>query len=130
MESNMIRTAAIVDRYIALWNERDGERRQSEVARLWSVRGAHLTASGRAIGHGAIAARIAREHARFVANGRFCLRPASEVASSGNVVRFDWQMVAADSGTPKATGLEFLILDDEGRIQFDYQFENAPATAI
>jgi hypothetical protein len=38
-----------------------------------------------------------------------------------NVVTFNWEMIAAD-GKVLAVGLEFLVLDEQGRIAVDYQF--------
>jgi hypothetical protein len=37
-------------------------------------------------------------------------------------VTFHWEMLSANGDTVLARGLEFLIIDDEGRILIDYQF--------
>jgi hypothetical protein len=37
-------------------------------------------------------------------------------------VRFGWEMVPAEGGEPAGAGVEFVILDAQGRIRFDYQF--------
>jgi hypothetical protein len=36
-------------------------------------------------------------------------------------VKFNWEMVSSD-GEAVAVGLEFLVLDPDGRIRLDYQF--------
>ena len=35
---------------------------------------------------------------------------------------FRWEMLPADSETVLESGLEFLVVDDEGRILIDHQF--------
>ena len=40
----------------------------------------------------------------------------------GDVVTFRWEMLLADSETVLAGGLEFLIVDDDGRILADHPF--------
>ena len=52
-------------------------------------------------------------------------RAARTARLRGDVLTFRWEMLLADSETVLATGLEFLILDDEGRILTDHPF--APA---
>jgi hypothetical protein len=38
------------------------------------------------------------------------------------VVAFYWEMLPANADTVLVKGLEFLIINDEGRILVDYQF--------
>jgi hypothetical protein len=42
-----------------------------------------------------------------------------------DTVTFNWEMVAPDGEKVLAVGLEFLVLDDRGRIVADYQFNLA-----
>ena len=39
-----------------------------------------------------------------------------------DAVTFHWEMLPADSEKVVATGLEFLLVDGQGRIRADYQF--------
>jgi hypothetical protein len=39
-----------------------------------------------------------------------------------DVVKFRWEMVGKATGEVAGVGLEFLVLDEEGRIRTDYQF--------
>ena len=52
-------------------------------------------------------------------------RAAPTARLRGDVVTFRWEMLLADSETVLASGLEFLIVDDDGRILVDHPF--APA---
>ena len=47
------------------------------------------------------------------------IRPA-EAHHDG--VRIHWEMAPAAGGDPVAGGVQFLLLDTEGRVRFDYQF--------
>jgi hypothetical protein len=57
-------------------------------------------------------------------------RAASPTPTSGSssgerlrdVVKFRWKMVSTKDGAVAGLGLEFLVIDAEGRIRSDYQF--------
>jgi hypothetical protein len=44
-----------------------------------------------------------------------------KAARVGDVVKFSWAMVRTD-GQVAAVGLEFLVLEADGRARLDYQF--------
>jgi hypothetical protein len=129
----------LADRYIALWNEADPDRRRRLIEELWTEDGVHtlqppeemraiatrpgigLTASLEARGHDALEARATSAHEQFVAPGAFSFRRRDNVERVADVVKFNWEMVAAN-GDVAAVGLEFLLLDPDGRIRRDYQF--------
>ncbi|MGH2741104.1 MAG: hypothetical protein ACRDLY_05075 [Thermoleophilaceae bacterium] len=127
----------LVDRYAAIWNEPDVERRRSAVAALWTEDALHVlqpprevqqaaaaldvTPTFQARGHGQLEARVARAYEEFVAPGRFSFRPQENAARLGDVVKFGWEMVSS-SGEVAGVGLEFVVLDADGRIRTDYQF--------
>ncbi len=50
------------------------------------------------------------------------LRAAPGARQRRDVVTFRWEMLLAGSETVLASGLEFLIVDDEGRILVDHPF--------
>jgi hypothetical protein len=52
-------------------------------------------------------------------------RAAPTARLHGDVVTFRWEMLLADSETVLAGGLEFLIVDDDGRILADHPFAAA-----
>ena len=115
----------LVDRYIAVWNEPDAERRRKEIARLWSEDGAHYTKTLEARGYGALEARIASAHERFVSEGHCVFRAIDAIACHHNTVKFYWTMAPADGGDVTSVGSDVFILDADGRIRADYQYIEA-----
>lgn len=112
----------LVERYVAVWNERDAERRRRAIAELWAEDGAHYTNSVVARGHDAIATRIAGAHQRLVLDGGYIFRPVDNIDGHHNTVKFNWLMIPAAGGDVSAVGFDFFVLGDDGRIQVDYQF--------
>jgi hypothetical protein len=120
----------LVDRYVAVWNQPDAELRRRGIAELWTEDGMHLTPSLEARGYEAIETRVAGAYQRFVEVGGYLFRAtANTVDGHHNVVRFNWEMVPATGGAVEAAGFDFLILGDDGRIRYDYQFAN-PVPAL
>jgi hypothetical protein len=127
----------LVDRYVALWNEPDADRRRRAVAELWTEDAVHflqppqevreaaaaldVTAVFQARGHRELDARVGRAYEQFVAPGEYSFRSQGTDARIGDVVKFRWEMVST-GGVVAAVGLEFLVLDADGRIRLDYQF--------
>jgi len=118
---------AFAERYVALWNERDAQERRRRVAALWTPDGAHLSARGVRIGHGAIEDEAATIHATSVANG-IAFAPGGRSQAHHDVVSLTWQRREQDGGKTVAAGADLLILDKSGKIRFDYQFAE-PADA-
>ena len=137
----------LVERYVAMWNEGDSDARSAAVRELWAQDGAHvlqppremldeaarigfinpvLEARGHhaleARGHHALEARVTRAYEEFVGSGEFRFRSCNDAVQIGDVIKFGWEMVPAAGGDVAAAGLEFLLLDTQGRIRCDYQF--------
>jgi hypothetical protein len=116
----------LVDRYVALWNEPDVERRRQSIAELWAEDGAHFTPSLEVHGHAALEARVAGAHEKWVKTGGFVFKSAQNADGHHDTVRFNWEMVPAAGGEPAAVGFDFLMLGDDGRIRLDFQFLDMP----
>jgi hypothetical protein len=115
----MLDAQALADRYVAAWNEPDAAKRSSAISALWApdalghkgpcgyseLTKLTLAAPGTSVGH---------EGVRY--------RAAPTARLRGDVVTFRWEMLLADSETVLAGGLEFLIVDDDGRILADHPF--------
>jgi hypothetical protein len=129
----------LVGRYVAVWNEANAELRRKAINELWAEDGAHVlqppleiqkaaagigfaSAALEARGHDELEVRVARAYQDFVAPGEFTFRPRDNAGRLRNVVKFNWEMVPVAGGEAAATGLEILVLDDDGRITTDYQF--------
>jgi hypothetical protein len=128
----------LVDRYVAVWNEADAERRRKAVRELWTEDGVQLleppqevrqtaaalgmTPTLEARGHDALEVRVTRSYEEFIAPGEFIFRARDNAARLDDVVKFNWEMVRTSDGTVAAVGLEVFLVDDDGRIRIDHQF--------
>jgi hypothetical protein len=131
--------AELADRYVALWNEPDADRRRQMIAELWTEDGRHilqppqeireiaaqpgigLTAILEARGYEEIEARAASGYEHWVGSEGLSFRGRDDAERVGDVVKFHWEAVAPD-GEIFAVGLNFLVLNADGRIERDYTF--------
>jgi hypothetical protein len=131
--------AALAEKYVALWNEPDADRRRRMIAKLWAQDGRHIlqppqeirriaaqpgiamTAILKAQGYEEIEARAASVYEHWVRSEGLSFRGRDDADRLGDVVKLHWQAVAHD-GTVFAVGLSFLVLAADGRIERDYTF--------
>jgi hypothetical protein len=129
----------LADRYVALWNEPDPDRRGRMVAELWTEDGRHIleppqeiheiaarpgiamTAILEARGYEEIEARAASAYEHWVGSEGLSFRGRDDADRLGDVVKLHWEAVAKD-GTVFGVGLSFLVLAADGRIERDYTF--------
>jgi hypothetical protein len=94
----------LCDRYVAVWNERDPERRRAMVAELWAPEGEHVlvppqevreAAAGMKMrsvfevrGHRELEARITDAYQRFIASGEYEFRRRDDAERLRDVVKF------------------------------------------
>ena len=118
----MLEAQALADRYVAAWNEPDAAKRPPPCRAV----GAGALASNGSAGGYPCSRKLAvaapeksgrRESVRY--------RAAPTARLRGDVVTFRWEMLLAESETVLASGLEFLIVDDDGRILVDHPFAAA-----
>jgi len=112
----------LADRYVAVWNETDAVRRRQSIADLWALDGEHYVGTQEVRGYEALEKRIVGSHVKNVRDGGHRFRAARDARALHDVVTFHWEMLPADREEVVAAGLEFLIIDAEGRIRIDYQF--------
>jgi hypothetical protein len=111
----MLEAQALADRYVAAWNEPDATKRLEAIAALWAP-----GASRR--GFGALGKLILGSSERNGGRDGVRFRAAPSARRRRDVVTFRWEMLLAGSETVLASGLEFLVVDDEGRILVDHPF--------
>jgi hypothetical protein len=111
----------LVERYVAFWNESDPDRRHERLAELWAQDSAYVSPSSKKLGRAAIELEAAAAYEAFVAKG-FIFR-SKRGDGHHNVVRCDWEMRRSADEAPAAAGFDLLVLDDDGRIRADYQFD-------
>ena len=115
----MLDAQALADRYVAAWNEPDATSRSSAIAALWAP---DALGDKGARGYGALGKLILGSPQRNGGETGIRYRAAPTARLRGDVVTFRWEMLLADSETVLAGGLEFLIVDDDGRILVDHPF--------
>jgi hypothetical protein len=111
----------LADRYVAVWNETDPAARRKTIVELWAPDGQHYMGTIEARGHEALEKRVSSSHEKNVKVGGNRFRPVGRAQALRNVVTFNWEMVSG-SGEVASAGVGFLLLDDRGRISFDYLF--------
>jgi len=111
-----------VDRYIAMWNDPDPARRRATIDAQWAPGAGNYTLNLEAEGLDAIEERVTNAYEKYVGSGEHRFQMHQPYVAHHGAVRIWWEMVMVADGTVAATGQEFLVLDDCGRIVSDHQF--------
>ncbi|HET8823376.1 MAG TPA: hypothetical protein VFM57_17690 [Thermoleophilaceae bacterium] len=129
----------LADRYVALWNEPDRERRRRLIAELWTEDGSQIlqppqelreiaarpgigmAATLEARGRAELEARAATSYERWVGSDGLSFRRRDDVDRLHDVIKLHWEAVSPN-GEVTAVGLNVLILATDGRIRRDYVF--------
>jgi len=112
----------LAERYVALWNEPEAAARREAIERLWRPDGVHYVAAREARGYAALEERVLGSHDKNVRAAGYLFRAVKNARALREVVTFNWEMIRPSRGEVLATGLEFLQIDDAGRIASDFQF--------
>lgn len=111
----------LIERYVAVWNEPDRDARWRRIEGVWAPGGATCYRLLDARGYEAIEARIVGSWERWLREGKYVFRPVRAIAHE-RAIRFEFAMVATADDRIQAEGLCYLLLDGDGRIAQDYQF--------
>lgn len=109
-------------RYVDIWHEADPVARSTAVAALWSADALCCTQAAEHSGREAIEARVAAAHDNWVAQQGYLFRARGAAEAHHGGIRLGWEMVPADGGPAASAGVQFLILDDDDLVRYDYQF--------
>jgi len=111
---------ALVDRYVAFWNETDAGTRLRRLPELWTPDTAFTTETVARHGHAGIEAEWQAAYDVCGAKG-FVFRSAGLTDGHHDMIRMSWEMAPAGGGDVAATGFALLLLGEDGRIRADYQ---------
>jgi hypothetical protein len=115
----MLNAQALADRYVAAWNEPDAAKRSTAIAALWAP---DATGHKGPRGYAALTTISPAKPGNGVDRACVRYRAAPTARLRGDVVTFRWEMLLGESEAVLASGLEFLIVDDDGRILVDHPF--------
>jgi hypothetical protein len=109
----MTEVITVVDGYIAMWNELDPGRRRQIIEQTWTEDGSYVDPHAEVEGAEAIDALVTAVQQQFPGH-RFVLAAGPD--AHHDRVRFTWQLVG-DGGDAVATGVDFAIVADDGRLR-------------
>jgi hypothetical protein len=125
-EPVMLNAQELANRYVAVWNEADGESRRRQIAALWAPDGQHYVDVREARGHDALEQRILGSYNKNVRDGGHRFYAVQDARELRDVVTFGWEMRPAREYDAVAQGFAILLLTAEGRIRTDYLFMGGP----
>jgi hypothetical protein len=105
---------ALIDNYIAVWNEGDPERRRALIAQTWTDDASYVDPLMTGAGPDGIDEMIATAQQQFPGH-RFELAGAPE--AHHDRVRFTWHLKPAAGGDSIAIGTDFGIVAEDGRLR-------------
>ena len=105
-------TATVVETYLAAFNASDPQERRDLVERTFTPDAAYLDPMMRGEGHDGLTAMLAGVHEQYGAY-RFVLADGPD--AHNQVMRFSWQL-RPESGDPVATGHDFAVVAEDGRL--------------
>ena len=125
----MTATDDLVERYVAVWSEKDDDARGKMVAGLWAENAVHVIGSREVNGRADIEAHVTDSYRDLVEQKGFAFELNGDVAAHHDAVTFEVQMAPSSGGPVVWIGRMFLLLDASGRIRRDYQFGQYLATS-
>lgn len=121
----MSQSSELIDRYFAVWNERDAARRRDLIAQTWAKDASYLDPLMQGQGHAGIDSMVQNVQQQF-AGHRF--RQIGVVDAHNDRLRFSWELVAED-GPAVVAGTDVGVVAADGRLQSVTGFlDQVPAT--
>jgi hypothetical protein len=116
----------IVDKYIASWNETDGERRRALINHLWAADGSYTDPLADVRGREEIDAVIAGAQQMFPG---MVFSLGGPVDANHNQARFTWHL-GPEGADPVVVGFDVAVVNGDGQLRSVHGFlDKVPATA-
>jgi hypothetical protein len=106
-------TTAIVDRYIAIWNETDADRRRELISQTWADRCRYADPVAEVAGHDGIEAMVGGFQQQFPG---LIFVHTGEIEAHHDRLRFSWDLLAPDGGRV-AAGTDVAVVAEDGRLR-------------
>jgi hypothetical protein len=106
-------TTAIVDRYIAIWNETDADRRRELISQTWADRCRYADPAAEVAGHDGIEAMVGGFQQQFPG---LIFVHTGEIEAHHDRLRFSWDLLAPDGGRV-AAGTDVAVVAEDGRLR-------------
>ncbi|MFE9775089.1 nuclear transport factor 2 family protein [Streptomyces sp. NPDC005931] len=114
-----------VNRYLAIWNEEDADKRAAAIAELFTADAPYIDPLASVEGHEGFAAVVAGARDQFKG---LSFELHGTVDAHHNLARFQWGLVTEPGAEPVAIGFDVLVTDEEGRVKGVYGFlDKVPA---
>jgi hypothetical protein len=123
-EAVMADIEAVVDNYIAAWNETDADRRRTLVADTFTEDATYIDPLVAGEGADGIHTMIGGVQGAYPGH-RFKLVAGPD--AHHDRVRFTWQLYGEDGAAPVATGIDFATVAGDGRLKDVTGFLEQPA---
>ena len=110
---------AVVDKYIAVWNETDASARRKKIDDLWAQNGVYVDPLASVTGRDGFDQVVGGAQGQF--QGLTFVRGRT-FDEHHNVVRFTWELVPAAGAEAIVIGFDVAALDDDGLISSVHGF--------
>ena len=118
---------AIVDKYLAAWNETDAADRRRQIDELWAADGTYTDPLAAVAGRDGFSQLIGAAQQQF---SELQFVRGATYDEHHNVVRFTWALVPAPGAEPVVIGFDVAEVNEEGQISNVYGFiDKMPAGA-
>ena len=114
----------LIERYIAIWNDRDPQTRRAAIDETWTDDATYVDPLVVAEGKDVIDQVIAGAQQQFAG---LTFRLAGPVDTHHNLARFSWELGPA-GGEPVVVGFDVAVLSEDGRVRQVHGFlDKVPA---
>ncbi|ORM27814.1 nuclear transport factor 2 family protein [Williamsia sp. 1135] len=117
--SHLDTVGALVDQYLAAWNETDPQARREAIAALWAADGVYTDPLASVSGVDGIDQVIAGAQEQFA--GLTFVR-GDVLDAHHNIARFTWELVAEVGAEPLVVGFDVAAVNDDEKITAVYGF--------
>jgi SnoaL-like domain len=119
--------SAMIEQYVASWNEPDAAVRRQVIDQVWAPEGTYRNASTEFSGRDGVENAVTGAYEAFSANGFVFTLAGLDV--NHDAIRYQWEMVPAGGGAPDSIGTHVATVGRDGRLLTDHQFIDKPPSA-